>query len=391
MYKELKFNAMITKNDLLELSRFHNAFCISIFIPTHHAGEHTLRGEDSINLKNQLKEVKIKLEEHGMNGDELKVFIKPVHDLISDNAFWRYQSEGLAIFLSHKFFRKYSVPVSFTEFNYLSTEFYLKPLLHLYNDDGLFYLLTLKKDEVKFYVGSKYSLTEINIEDLIPSRVEERVGYDYEQKQLQFRTIGSRGGASFHGHGESETSDKNELLLFFQAIDKGIMSKLHEFQESPLVVCCIDYYFPIYKEANTHKNLFPHYISYNPANLDETLLHEKARELLQPYFNKNLHKKKDKFMESLAKGKASSEIGDIIPAAVQGRVDTLFLEKNSDVFGVYDPEADEVGIQETPDLPGVSLTNLAAKRVFEQGGTVYIMDNGDMPDNTSEINALFRF
>ena len=383
---------MVTKKDLLELSRFHDAFCVSIYIPTHRSGEHTLKGEDSINLKNQLKEVKEKLEVRGMHGDELKRFIKPVNDLISDSTFWRFQSEGLAIFISDKFFRKYSVPVSFTEFNYLSTEFYLKSLLHLFNDDGMFYLLTLKKDEVKFYEGSKFSLTEINVEEVIPSRVEERVGYDYEQKQLQFRTqYGNRGGGSFHGHGESETSDKNELLLFFQAIDKGIMSKVHDFQETPLLVCCIDYYFPIYKEANTHKYLFQQHISYNPADLDEISLHKKARELLKPYFNQHLNTKKNKFMEGLAKGKASTEIEDIIPAAVQGRVDTLFVEKNSDVFGVYDPIADKVGIQETQQLPGVSLTNLAAKKVFEQGGTVYVMDTDEMPDNSYEINALFRF
>ena len=69
----------------------------------------------------------------------------------------------------------------------------------------------------------------------------------------------------------------------------------------------------------------------------------------------------------------------------------MFVEKNSDVFGVYDPIADKVGIQETQRLPGVSLTNLAAKKVFEQGGTVYVMDTDEMPDNSYEINALFRF
>jgi DNA polymerase II large subunit len=80
------------------------------------------------------------------------------------------------------------LPLNFEEFSYVSNEFYLKPLMPVFNDDGLFYLLTLKADEVKFYEGMRDSITEIRIEDLVPSRIEDRVGYDHEQKNLQFRT-----------------------------------------------------------------------------------------------------------------------------------------------------------------------------------------------------------
>lgn len=390
--KSKKFKAMITKENLSALSVFHDAFCISIYMPTHRSGEQTLKGEDSIKLKNMVKEVKGKLEQRGMHGDDLKEFIKPLQDLISDNAFWRYQSEGLVLFLSHDFFRKFHIPVCFDELNYVSSEFYLKPLLPLFNDDSLFYLLTLKKDEVRFYEGHKYDMTELNIEELIPSRIEERVGYDYDQRQLQFRTQYGRGSAgSFHGHGEGETRDKNELLLFFQAIDKGIMSKLHDNQEHPLILCCIDYYYPIYKEASTYKNLYPVYISNNPADLGPDSLHQKARELLKPYVNQKLHLKKDKLAEGLAKGKASSEIREIIQAAVQGRIDSIFIDKNAEIFGIYNPSTDEVQVQDKPELPGVSLTNLAAKKVFEQGGTVYLLDKEELPDDSSLINALFRY
>ena len=382
----------INKNDLMELSQFHGKSCISIYIPTHRAGFETLNGQDSLNLKNQLKETRSKLANDGLNSREIETLINPVLDIVNDSDFWRHQSDGLAIFVSDHFVRKYTIPIKFEMINYLSSEFYIKPLLPLFNDDGLFYLLTLKKDGVRFFEGNKYGISEIDIDDSVPARLEDTVGYDYEEKQLQFRSqMGASRPGTFHGHGESEAKDKNELLLFFREIDRGIMSKLHDFQEPPLVLCCIDYYFPIYRESNTHKNLFPQHVSCNPANFDMRTLHNNAWEILQPYFSQRLHRKKERFLISHDKGKASSNIREIIPAAIHGKVDTLFLEKRSEVYGIYDSTTGGISIYEDHHPPVVSLTNLAAKKVFEQNGTVYLLDQEEMPDPSSDINALFRY
>ena len=116
------------------------------------------------------------------------IFLKPATDLLEDHEFWKNQSDGLAIFISKDLFRKFTLPLNFEEFSYVSNEFYLKPLMPVFNDDGLFYLLTLKADEVKFYEGTRNNITEIRIDDLVPSRLEDSVGYDHEQKNLQFRT-----------------------------------------------------------------------------------------------------------------------------------------------------------------------------------------------------------
>ncbi|HLP75237.1 MAG TPA: hypothetical protein VK155_20205, partial [Bacteroidales bacterium] len=306
--------------------------------------------------------------------------------------FWRHQAEGLAVFVSDDVFEKYTVPVSFEPFNYLSSEFYILPLLPLFNDTGLFYLLTLRKDEVKFYEGNKYGLTEIDMKDAIPSRLEDVAGYDHEQKQQQNRAQwGSNRPGSFHGHGESEAKDKNELLLFFREIDRGIMSMLHDFQEPPLLLCCLDYYYPVYREANTHKNLYPGFISTNPVGLDLRQLHGKAWEIMGPHFAQELKGKKEKYLIAIERGKSSSNMREIIPAALEGKIGTLFIEKDTDIYGVYDPSNGGISIQEDRNSANVSLMNLAAKKVFEQGGRVYILEKHEMPDGSSEMNALFRY
>ena len=383
---------MITKKKVLELSEIHSTFCVSIFIPTHRAGKETNSGKDALNLKNQLKDIKLKLSQKGMTVQDIEKFVKPVNDMVNDSEFWRHQSDGLVIFLSDNLYEKYTVPVYFEEFNYLSNEFYLKPLMPLFNGDGLFYLLTLKMDDVKFYEGTRHSITEIVVNDLIPSQLEDSVGYDYEQKSLQFRSQqGNKGQGMFHGHGDSESVLKNELLRYFRKIDKGLMTILHDDQKPPLVVCCLDYHFPIYQEVNSYQNLFLQHISGNPADKDVFLLHEEAWELLQPYFSKTRQEKLDQFSKFIGTGRTSSDINEILPAALEGNVDTLFLENRADIFGIYNPSTQEINIQDTHQIPNVSLMNLVAMKVLIKGGTVYLFEKEDKPDVSTKISALFRY
>lgn len=383
----------ITREDLLRLSQYHNKSCISIYIPTHTQGMEALNGHDPVNLKNQLKEIRSKLAERGMNSRQVETLVNPVAGLIGDNSdFWRNQEGGLAIFVSEDLFEKYVVPYSFHEFNYLGSEFYIKPLIPLLNHNGKFHLLTLKKEGIRLFWGNKFGLNEVDIDGIVPQRLEDSVGYDFEQKQLQHRTQwGGNKPGSFHGHGESESRNRNELLVFFREIDRGIMTKLNDRQDVPLVLCCLDNYYPLFREVTSHKNLYPEYISFNPADLYDDELHRRAWQILEPYYKQDLEKRKERFHIAFDKGKASSGIRDVIPAAVQGKIDTLFLERKAEVYGVYDLTNDTLRIDEGHDISNVSLTNLAAKKVFEQGGTVYILERGEMPYGLEYICALFRY
>ena len=383
---------MITKKELLELTQMQNSPAVSVFIPTHRAGKETLNGEDTLKLKNQLKEVKQKLEEMGIHKNEIKKLTAPIANLVNDGEFWRHQSDGLAVFLSENSFKTYTVPVNFKEFNSVSNEFYLKPLMPLFNGDGRFYLLTLKADAVSFYEGTRHSITEIEVDDLTPSCLEDVVGYDYEQKSLQFRTQqGTQGEGTFHGHAKSDEKAKTELLQYFRAIDKGLMKILHNDQTPPLVVACLDYHFPIYKEANSYHNLYAKHISGNPADMDSLELHERAWALLKSHFNRKRQDKKAQYLELSKSGKTSADLIEILTAAQMGKIDTLFIEKNGDISGHYNSETGLLTTENKTNSTGIPLLNFAAVKVFEQGGKVFLEEKENLPDSSSKINALFRY
>lgn len=385
---------MITKQEVLKLADEQSSNCISIYIPTHRAGEETLQGQDRIKLKTQLKQVKIKLENKGLTPKEIEELVSPINELINDSEFWRHQSDGLAIFLSENIFKKYTIPIYFEEFNYVSDEFYLKSLMPLFNGDGMFYLLTLKGDDVKFYEGTRHTIIEVITPDEVPSRLEDVVGYDFEQKNLQFRSgqQGDNKSGMYHGSGEGKAEELNEMKRYFRAVNNGILKMIHKDQNPPLVLCCLDFQYPIYKDVNTYKNLYDKHISGNPEDKDLNQLHEESWKLLKPYFTKTKNEKLDLYQEYIGTGKASADVNMIIKAAVEGRIDTLFIQNGAEIFGDYDTMNQVSDIQTKQTENNISLLNLIAIKVFEKEGSIYILEEDEMPDENHKIlNVLYRY
>lgn len=154
------------------------------------------------------------------------------------------------------------------------------------------------------------------------------VGSDYEQKSSQFKSQQKGHGYSvFYGHGEGKDENKTGINKYLREVDKGI-SKLLKGEKVPLVVAGADYLF---------------------------------------------------------------SIDDIVPAAVHGKIDTLFILKNQDVFGMYNDVSEKVKHKEGAELAEVSLFNLAAKEAFLHKGNVYLVEKEEMPDGFSIINALYRY
>ncbi|HSM62595.1 MAG TPA: hypothetical protein VK833_01530, partial [Gillisia sp.] len=206
---------MINEQEFKKLANFKNETCVSIFIPTQRAGKEVLEEKNKKHLHSEWVQIRKQLKEANMDDTVINSIGKPIESLLEDRDFWRHQSDGLAIFSSENFFESYTLPVNFEAYHYISSEFYVKPLVPAMTGDGKFNILAVQLDDVKFYEASKFSITPVEIDDLTPSRLEERVGYDYKEKALQFRTQGEGGEKTqFHGHGGSERDEKTEIKQF---------------------------------------------------------------------------------------------------------------------------------------------------------------------------------
>ncbi|WOD44600.1 hypothetical protein [Hwangdonia lutea] len=383
---------LITKKEIAELHDINQENCISIFIPTHRAGEKVLQDEDALALKNQLKDVKNKLSKKGLSADDINKKTQPVQELIDNSSFWREQSDGLAIFIADDFTKTYTLPVHFKEFNYISNSFYLKPLMPMFVGDGSFYLLMLERRNVKLYECTQHSFTEIIIDDLIPESKRDRVGFDYEEKNLQFRTGQAGSGyAMYHGQEAATGKRKNEIKKYLRAINDGIAPIFRE-ENMPLLVAAQDFIFDIYKEVNTYTNLKEENLNTDFSNTDIFDIHEEAWEIMAPIFDQKRKDKIARFKDEQGTGKTAIGIDKIIPAAFDGKVDTLFCENKADIFGNCTEENNLITVTQSEENDGaISLMNLAAIRTFLNGGEVYLLDKEEMPNTNSRVNALYRY
>ncbi|MDI6695341.1 MAG: hypothetical protein QME21_09865 [Anaerolineales bacterium] len=148
-----------------------------------------------------------------------------------------------------------------------------------------------------------------------------------------------------------------------------------------MILAAVDYLHPIYQKANNYRDLLAEGIEGNPDEVNPEILHQRAWQIVQPLFEQE---RRDK-LESLQKamdtdlGKCAITIENVLISADQGRVDTLFLVKDAQQWGQFDPTVGHVEFDSKPDINSRDLLDLAAVRTLRYGGKVYLLEANEMP------------
>jgi len=381
-----------TKKAFEQLASIRNQYSVSIYLPMYKKGKELNEGLGQSNLKSCLKKVHAVLVEYGYDKSSVNAYLKPIRNLIFELSFWRNPSEGLAIFLDKdNGMRCYKLPFPFEIKTYVADHFYLFPLLPLFHNNGIYYLLELSRDYVKLYKGSRNNFRDIPIKKIIPKQLEEVVGFDFEQKMLQYRTGHMMYPAgSFHGQGEGKEDEKKELLSFFRKINRGVTKMISD-KKAPLILACTDELYPVYKKINSYHKLWDTNLSGDPEFKGTNELHKASWSLIQYYFETKKREKLAKFISKFHTSLTTCQLSEIIPAAVKGKIDTLFVQQKEDVFGTYNSAKGCLILDSCKEIRNISLLNMAAINTFLQGGNVYFLEAEEMPVKNIPMNALLRF
>lgn len=379
---------MINKSQIDKLIEKVGKHCISIYMPTFRAGR---TQEDQLRFKNALSEVLDKLQQRGFDKKEAHRFLGKGYELLDNDEFWMYQSDGLAVFISENSFEYYTLPVHFNSRMEIGTTFYIRPLMPMFDENGRFFLLALSQNEVKFFEGNRYSITPVIIDDLVPQNMEIALALDEPQGTLQMHGTGNtNGNPIFHGQGLGKDHKVKQLKQYFTQIDAGLMTMLHD-ENAPMILATVDSNAPLYRDSSNYTNIAGTHISGNPENTDPVLLHEKAWAIMSDFANTNRKEFKQGFNDLLAANKASTFLSDIVPATVQGKVETIFLDRNAVAWGNYNSEKFAVETHELKQTESYDLLEFAARQVFKQGGTVFNVSKEEFPADEAIVNAIYRF
>lgn len=352
---------------------------ISIYMPTHRVGNEIR--QDQIRFKNMINGVIEILKKKGLRDTEIEHLMKPVEAFRNEAPNWQAMSDGLVIFRSKDHFEVNQFPEAFEELAVVSHRYHLKPLIPLLNGNGLFYVLSLSQNKVAMFEGTRFSIKEID-STFLPENLANALRIDEFMESQQFHTGGpaTAGGgraALFHGQGGGEDDQKVLIEQFFRKISKELSSFLDD-RHVPLVIAGVDYLHPIYQKVNSHKGLLEDGVHGNPDGYTLDDLHEKSWAIVSEVFEKEQQDAAKQFTDLNGSSRVLTSTDEVVPAAVEGRIETLFISTDEHIWGRYDVTNSEMRLEldgETPE----DLIDLAAVKTLFQSGKVYGMKRSEMP------------
>jgi len=390
---------LISREEIKTLLEQPRQNSVSIYMPMHPAGPEVR--QDPIRFKNLIKEAEARLIDAGVEQNDAVELLAKAHQLDS-SGFWEQMGEqGIAVFISKDIFRYYTLPHQFDELVVVTDRFHIKPLLPILNGDGRFYLLVLSQKDVRFFEGTRYSIQEVEVENM-PKSLDEALNYDETAQDGQFRIGTSKGGTAnsfsgaqpgaFHGQGSPDRDERQKRIVqFFHAVNDALEEKLRN-QTAPLMLAGVEYLLPLYREANTYQHLIEEAISGNQEILKAQELHERAWPIVEPYYHKSQQQVVERFNELFGSntGKASNELKEILPAAYYQRIDSLLVAVGQQQWGLFDPTSETVYLHQEEEAGDEDLLDLVAAHTLLNGGTVYAVPPEQVPYSTP-VAAIFRY
>lgn len=385
---------VLTRERFAELANFKGDYCISIYLGSHASGVEVNEHFDPINFKNQLQEVTRRLTDKGHDQAYIERLLEPGFELVRNNDFWTELSPGLAVFIADGFFKYIKMPVVPTEELVIEGSFFVTPLIPIMASSEYFYLLVISKQCAKLFKADAWGMQIVPLE--LPQSIEEvkRIS-GLDATTFRSGSSGSRGPVysqegSYHGTGGGNPDGKDNMLVYFEAVDDILWEKVLNKENAPLVLAGVEYVLPIYRSACDYHNIWPEVLTGNRDSQETTSLYEEAKQLMKPYFDQRVNKALELYMNNSANGKTSSIAADIIPATYYSQVSHLFVCKGEHIWGTFDEMANELIFHDAPDEGGEDLLDNAVEKTLANGGEVFLLDREKMPAET-QLAAIMRF
>jgi hypothetical protein len=362
--------------------------CITIYLPT----ERSVPGKASKHLKSKLREAHETLLNRGWSPAKADQTLSEATALMNSPDDWAREGAGAAIFLKNGEMHTYALPFEPSPELVIAHRPFLLPLLPVLSTEGHFYILAISLHGVRLFEATRDSVSEVEIAD-VPQTMQDVVGHDYEEKHLQMRSGvagGAPGGQMMHGHGAaSESEKKREATQFLHRVDSALKPYLRR-SDAPIVLVAVDYLQAIFREVTDIPNVLPEGVSGSPDDLDARALHEKSWPVAEKVFLQPVEEAKEQARELAGTEKGSDDLGEVLGATIEGRVDRLLIARGARAWGTYDSEHRVVSPDDGTSDDSDELLNRAVSQCLGAGGQAFLVDRGELPDG-SPVAAVFRY
>lgn len=369
----------LTHEDLFRLTSVTDGPCISIYIPA--MLEKTLKIEYEALVRRAVHLLALDPREE-LKDDLLRKLqnFNPCDHLLS-------LDEGLAIFVNKHWTGYYIAHHEVPSKVVVAESFHLKPLLADLQGAGESHALVLSADEALMIHCSAGIATELHTFLFRQGQHSNSIHWKHldESETAQIPHL----KAHLRSRGITDTRFKRKagVKLFLKWIEAKI-NKEDRYKELPLYVFTNDVLFDFYKDITTHPlAVFSKIELSKGIPRVEALVHQ-VNLLNQKHLSQQKSLSTANIEEAVKQKRMIDDLVNIARAAFNGRIKTLFLRDNIDVWGQLHRDSAQITFHEKQlDSKDDDILDDIACEVIRKGGEVVVLNEKDMP-STSPAAAI---
>lgn len=382
----------LTYDELKGITQAEDEYSVSIFMPTHRMGNQTQ--QDPIRFGNLLRELEMRLLDMKRRPNVV-AFLERAHALLDDAEFWRFQQEGLAVYFNSNEFHAYPLPYAVEERLVLGDRFFLLPVLPLFTGNGHYFVLAVSQNQARLFEATRNSVGEVPLGS-IPQSMDDVHGDREEKHSLQGHSVGS-GGQILHGQAGVDF-ERIRVAQYLNVLDRNLQPLLRP-ADVPLVIASVDWLRPVYLSVTNYSKVMEKGPDGNPETLRADELHAQSWPYMEEYFRSEVGQAVERYGTLAAQGRGSNVFEEIVAAAYNGRIDTLLLRTELELWGLADAatnSARRLGDGSAPALDhpdaehAIELASFAAGQTLLNGGVIFMLSADEMPEG-AEALAIYRY
>ncbi len=381
-----------TSADLIRLINREGGPHFSAFLPAPnsvHEGD-----QDRIFIGNLVREARGTLREYWMAESDADQFLEPLRTFADTAFFAKPRTHAVAMFLCDNVFEQFRIDTPVEQKWFIGRTFHVRSLLPELEQLKCYGVLTLSEKRVALYEGKPHQLEQVTLEGLNESFEEYRLSLTAQPRsQVHSAAAGVRGkqGAVFHGQGGIPDSEPAELENYLKHIDNAVDSYFKHHAGTPLFLAGVDSLTSNYRSVSHCETIVKDALAGNVDHLSAEELRQRISEIAGREHKRRRDQQAFRIREHEVPVETNSEL--ILVAASEGRIDTLFIDQDAKLFGMFD--ADRRILKEMPRAPtgdpadaSHDLIELAAVQTLKTGGTVHAVSRSEMPVDKKMAAAL---
>lgn len=380
----------VTRNELIDLATRRDEHCVSIYMTASAPGAEG--PQNTIRWKNLVNAAEERLVERKLRAPDAKRLLRPASELIENEGFWQASRGGVAAFLTKDNCKIVRLDGEVKNGAFVSDRFVVRPLLPSLETDGSLLLLALSQNEVKLYRCTLDEIEPVHVAGL-PGEIQSALNYDEPEPSRQVHTamrgVTGKEGAVFHGQGGAPDEHESELEQFLQMTNDALEAELKD-ERTPLVVVAVDSVYAMFRKINRYPYLVEENVHGNADHWSVSQLHEHGRKVLRRWLAEQRSRARRECQELLGSPRTCSDVDGVLLAAAEGKVATLFIDNDAEVWGTYDASRRSIEIHQDAGPGEQDLVELAAIETLRNGGDVYAVDASETPGHQPAV-AVCRY